>query len=148
MTNEVTKHTSEHARIYETFIEWYVIPQEEKEAQNLPTSLDQFCISNSTTRETLTSFLDSKNFHNDVYQATINWARLQAPRMFHMLAHKAIKGSDPREMKNFLKLIIEADRAQKDQLSTGITVNLSINEEQYSQILRRETGRLLEASSE
>lgn len=129
---------------YRTFLHWYSIPPEQKIRSHLPVTIPDFLTAHSLTNEDLSFFYNKETFADDVVEATVKWAKTKTSEMVHILydRYKERKNaSDFSAFVDFITKINAKDKASNQQINI-----FNLNDEQYRQIIARES-RILQGDT-
>lgn len=130
-------------QIYNTFLFWFSLPPKHRKPQTFQEFADFYKISLSDIAE----FQERDTFGEGLYKAAQKWGKSKVPELLHIAFERAKSSGKPSDVESFTRLIT----LDKDEKKNGNTYNLNVfnpSDEQYRQILERESSRVLTDSSE
>lgn len=128
-----------HPNAYNFFIRWYTTPPNER----IPATAQEFYSAMNITDEIVAEYQTRDTYYDDLYKEARNWGRSKIPELLQLLYAEFKKSKKPAVLETYKKLL-EVD---KKEGGINITLNtLNPTDEQYRQILARET-KFIESSS-
>lgn len=130
--------------IYKSFVKWKAIPL----TPSAPQNIQDFAERKSVPIESLYKILELENFAEDLRKETLQWSKLQMPRIMHSLFNEITSSKSSADAERFMKIAYEMNKREKEGGSTYNIVNQYLNDETYKKIIAREARSLDQSSGE
>jgi hypothetical protein len=130
-------------RKYKKFVRWYATSSKRNQEE-----LDEFCEKNEIMKDEIQEWMFSNSFNDDIFDEAVNYAKSKTPMILKTLIDKYEQTKEPaylRHIKDFMALNKKDTPPQGNNYQFNF---LNPTDEQYRQILERETRILNIGSAE
>lgn len=130
-------------KLYLIFLKWKAKPINPAD----PQGIDEFCKKYKTDKKQILEFIQTETYYDDLLTETLNWGKAQTPELLHTVYANIKLSKSVTDLARFLEVVHDIKK-KDDILKTQNNFNFfnTIENDQYSNIIRRE-AKLLKASS-
>jgi RNAse (barnase) inhibitor barstar len=122
--------------MYDTYLKWRALPKNKRR----PRSLAEFCQKHNLKADDIKEYEEDPNFHRDLSDATLAWAKEHVPDLIHSLYESAHSSGNVGAIEGFIRLLSEEGGTARESFDDIINVTI-FSDEQRKQIIDRFRGR-------
>lgn len=136
-------------KIYSIFVQWFVIPKEDRIRSGIPKDMNEFCEKYSVEPHEAHAFFSYPTFYADLREKTFEWAKQRTPELMQLMYEKIKKEKSATDMRLWLEMVESLNKKGEASGATNLYF-LNLPEDVQEQIARRAYRKhgLLPAGSE